>query len=137
MSNEVYLVTRGEYSDYSICAIFSDKKLAEKYIELFKGNSEEELEEELRIETYKVNPYQYELKADYKPYFVRMTKEGNCIEIKIQDLSYAFESKDEDLDFGFDIHKNMYLSSFAKDEKDAIKIANEKRLQLIAENRWK
>lgn len=127
----VFLVTRGDYSDYRVCAVFTEKALAEKYIDSFKGNSYEEF----RIENYTLNPYQYELKNDYKPFFLRMTKEGNCTEINVKDSSYGFE--DEDIDVGFDIHKNMYISIFAKDETHAIKIANEKRVQLIAENRWK
>ena len=127
----VFLVTRGDYSDYRVCAVFTEKPLAEKYIDSFKGNSYEAF----RIENYTLNPYHYELKNDYKPFFLRMTKEGNCTEINVKDSSYGFE--DEDVDFGFDVNKNMYISIFAKDETHAIKIANEKRVQLIAENRWK
>jgi len=127
----VFLVTRGDYSDYRVCAVFTEKALAEKYIDSFKGNSYEQF----RIENYTLNPYQYELKNDYKPFFLRMTKEGNCTEINVKDSSYGFE--DEDIDFGFDVNKNMYISIFAKDETHAIKVANEKRVQLIAENRWK
>lgn len=97
----------------------------------FKGNSYEEF----RIENYTLNPYQYELKNDYKPFFLRMTKEGNCIEINVKDSFTVL--KIEDINVEFDIHKNMYISIFAKDETHAIKIANEKRVQLIAENRWK
>ena len=126
----VFLVTRGDYSDYRVCAVFTDKKLAQKYIDSF-----EKAYDEFRIENYKLNPFSKELKADYKPYFLRMKKDGTCTEIYLKDSSYGFES--EDLDIGFDIHKDMYLSVFAKDEKHAIKIANEKRVQLIAENRWK
>jgi len=131
MLQAVFLVTRGEYSDYRVCAVFTEKALAEKYIDSFKVNSYEEF----RIENYNLNPYQYELKNDYKPFFLKMTKEGNCIEINVMNSSYGFE--DEDINIGFDIHKNMYISIFAKDETHAIKIANEKRVQLIAENRWK
>lgn len=126
----VFLVTRGYYSDYRVCAVFTDKKLAQKYIDSFEKSYSE-----FRIENYKLNPFSKELKADYKPYFLRMEKDGTCTEIYVKDSSYGFES--EDLDIGFDIHKDMYLSVFAKDEKHAIKIANEKRVQLIAENRWK
>lgn len=126
----VFLVTRGDYSDYRVCAVFTDKKLAQKYIDSFK-----EGRKRFSIENYKLNPFSKELKADYKPYFLRMKKDGTCIEIYIKDSSYGFEGEDNDI--GFDIHKNMHLSVFAKDEKHAIKIANEKRVQLIAENRWK
>ena len=33
MSNKIYIVTSGEYSDYHIDAVFSTKKLAEDYIQ--------------------------------------------------------------------------------------------------------
>ena len=131
MLQAVFLVTRGDYSDYRVCAVFTEKALAEKYIDSFKGNSYDEF----RIEKYTLNPYQYELKHGYKPFFLRMTKDGNCTEINVKDSSFGFE--DEDIDVGIDVNKNMYISIFAKDETHAIKIANEKRVQLIAENRWK
>lgn len=131
MLQAVFLVTRGDYSDYRVCAVFTEKSLAEKYIDSFKVNSYEEF----RIENYQLNPFSFELKNDYKPFFLRMKRDGECTEIYVKDSSYGFE--DEDIDVGFDIHKNMYISIFAKDETHAIKIANEKRVQLIAENRWK
>jgi hypothetical protein len=127
---KVFLVTRGDYSDYRVCAVFSNKKLAQKYIDSFNPRYDE-----FRIEDYELDIYQNELKKDYKPFFLRMTKEGNCTEIKIKDSSYDLEN--ENIHIGFDINKNMYISIFAKDEKHAIKIANEKRAQLIAENNWK
>ena len=127
----VFLVTRGDYSDYRVCAVFTDEELAKKYIDSFQGNSYEEF----RIENYQLNPFSFELKNDYKPFFLRMKRDGECTEIYVKDSSYGFE--DEDIDIGFDIHKNMYISIFAKDETHAIKIANEKRVQLIAQNRWK
>jgi hypothetical protein len=127
---KVFLVTRGDYSDYRVCAVFSDEKLAQKYIDSFNLTYDE-----FKIEDYELDIYQNELRENYKPFFLRMTKEGNCTEIRIQKESYSFE--DGKIDIGFDKDKNMYISIFAKDEKHAIKIANEKRAQLIAENNWK
>jgi len=124
-----FLVTRGYYSDYRVCAVFSEKSLAEKYIKQFKSSI---TFEELRIEKYCLNPYKYELNKDYKPFFLRMTKAGNCTEINVKDSSYGFE--DENIDFGRDVDNNMCISIFAKDEKHAIKIANEKRVQLIQQD---
>ena len=127
---KVFLVTRGDYSDYRVCAVFSDEKLAQKYIDSFNLTYDE-----FKIEEYELDIYKNELRENYKPFFLRMTKEGNCTEIRIQKESYSFE--DGKIDIGFDKDKNMYISIFAKDEKHAIKIANEKRAQLIAENNWK
>ena len=33
MSQEVFLVTRGDYSEYRVCAVFSEKALAKKYVD--------------------------------------------------------------------------------------------------------
>ena len=63
-----------------------------------------------------------------------MTKEGSCIEIRAADSYYGFE--DGAPCTGFDIKGDMFMTVFAKDEKHAIKIANEKRAMLIAEDCW-
>ena len=126
---EIYIVTSGEYSDYDICAAFTDKELAEKYAKTFNNRYDEH-----RVETYPLNIFSKELKEGYKPYFLRMTKEGVCTEIEIKDNSYGFDS--ENLQYGFDIQMNLHISIMAKDEQHAIKIANEKRVQLIANNKW-
>lgn len=124
----IYLVTRGDYSDYEVTAVFTEKKLAEKYINSFKKSNYDEF----RIEVYILNPHEEQLKKDYKPYFVRMAKDGKVKDIYIQESHYNLDN----LNIKFDINNNMYISIFAKDEKHAVKIANEKRGQLIALNRW-
>ncbi len=123
----IYVATQGSYSDYRICAVFTDKALAEKYKNSLPDNWEGP-----RIEEYIANPHSKELNKNHKPYFLRMKKDGECVEIRIADSSYGFDGNN----MGFDVRNNMYLNIFARDEKHAIKIANEKRAQLIAENKW-
>ena len=125
----VYLVTRGDYSDYSVVAVFTEKKLAEKYIDSFKKSQYSEF----RIEVYTLNPHEEQLKKDYKPYIVRMAKNGYVIQIDILESHYNLDNPN----IKFDVNNYMVLYLFAKDKKHAIKIANEKRGQLIALNRWK
>ena len=127
---EVYVVTAGEYSDYSVCAIFTEKKLAQKYIDSFK---EERYNDFNKIEVYSLNPYEQELKEGYSPYFVRMDKEGNVEECYISNSYYSFTDK---ISYGFDIKNNLYYAVFAKSAEHAIKIVNEKRVQLIATDSW-
>jgi len=131
METKIYLVTRGKYSDYRVSAVFNEKELAEKYINSFKVDGFVDF----RIEEYNLNPFSKELKKGYNPYFLRMKKNGECIEIYIKDSDYCFE--DGEIKIKFDIEKNIYFNVFAKNENHAIKIANEKRLQLIVLNRWK
>lgn len=126
----VFLVTHGDYAEYSVCAVFTEKTLAEKYVNSFRETHFGKLE----IEECTLNPYQHELKKGYKPFFVRMTKGGDCIEVYIENTTVGF--KKGGVNVGFDYFGNIYINTFAKDEAHAIKIANEKRVQLITENGW-
>jgi len=128
--NEVYVVTSGSYSDYRICAVFTDKNLAQKYIDSFKTRVYSDFNE---IETYSLNPFNFELQNGYRPYFVRMDRDGNSTECKISDSDYGFVEVKQ---HGFDVKGNMYIHVFAKDTEHALKITNEKRVQLIANNEW-
>jgi hypothetical protein len=126
--NNVYIVTSGEYSAYCISAVFSEKELAQKYIDSF----EKPKWDSYFIEEYDLNPYAKEIKKGYLPYFVKMSKNGDCIDVRI--------NKTDGLEYNellLDSNNNVRFSLFAKDEKHAIKIANEKRIQLIVNNVWK
>ena len=56
--NNVYIVTSGEYSAYCISAVFSDKELAQKYIDSF----EKPKWDSYSIEEYELNPHAKEIK---------------------------------------------------------------------------
>ena len=123
----IYVVTSGEYSDYGIDSMFDSKELAQSYIDSFKTNSYNEM----RIEEFELNPFKNQIKKGCLPYFVRMSKNGACTEIHTKSSSYGFGNEPS-----FDVQKNMYHHVFAKDEKHAIKIVNEIRVQYIALNKW-
>lgn len=120
-----YVCTEGTYSDYHICGVFDDKELAEKFCQCFG----------CEIEEWSLNPFAVELKKGYWPYFVRMTKEGEVLEVGKRPLSYGL-NRDVYGELGFDISKHMYLFCMAKSDKHAVKIANEHRVSLIASNQW-
>lgn len=123
---KIYVVTADEYSGYHIKAVFDEKELAEKYIKMLGGDPDD-----IRIEEYPINPNKHELTNGYKPFFLKMTRDGKAFEVN-KDLEYYFNCGNIEIDF----QGNMRISMFAKDEKHAIKIANEKRLQVIAGNHW-
>lgn len=123
---KIYAVTSGTYSDYRIDAMFSSKENAQNFINAF-----EKRYDEFRIEEYQLDAV---IPINKKAYFVRMDKLGNVKEIYISDSAYLF-SKNVNISFTFDnTIMNCYV--FAKDEKHAIKIANEKRVFILAENKW-
>lgn len=139
---KVYIVTIGEYSDYKILAIFSTKERAGEYIRLFveKGNWAGKGE----IEEYPVDQWKdfANIKKDKVGYLVIMTKEGKMVNVY---KNYVYDNLKE---FKNHINKkysfqkmgkykgSLHILVLAKNEQHAIKIANEKRVQLIANNLW-
>lgn len=58
----VYVITKGEYSDYMICDVTLDKEQAE----LLKANYSDEWDEAC-IEEYDTDRYKIEVSSDFKP----------------------------------------------------------------------
>lgn len=123
----LYVVTAGEYSSYGIRAIFDSEEKAKEYVaELGTGD----------IELYGLNK-----EASGQRYSIEMDLNGNVVSCK------AVSLKDGDTIHGY-IHRPLgfkklrqpwerehpcfICSVLAKDEKHAIKIANEMRIEAIA-----
>lgn len=124
MSNKtIYIVTEGEYSDYRICAVFDNKELAQKYIKATTSNSR--WSDEKEIEEWPLN----ELKKGYKFFAVNMGKNGNSTVEEANCIWGPRFFKQYNEEF-------LKMNVMAKDEKHAIKIVNEKRVQLIANDMW-
>lgn len=124
----IFIVTSGSYSNYGINAVFTEKKYAEEYVKIFNIlNSYDEL----RIEEYEANPHQEEIKKGRYPFWVQMSKDGEKLSVKISDI----HGKDKRISYTYDkSHINIYC--YAEDKLHAIKIANEKRIELIAMDLW-
>ena len=126
----IYVVTSGSYSDYGINAVFDDEQLAKDFIAMFKKGSYIDMQ----IEEWELNPEEENIRAKRKLYFLRMNKEGIASDISIEGSSFSIDYINT---IQFDNKKNLMVRCFADDEKHAIKIANEKRVQVIANNKWK
>lgn len=120
-----YVVTSGEYSDYSIRGVFDNRELAEKFVALLTD------EDSPTIEEWPVNPSARQLRAGYSIFFVRMDREGKAMEARQEGSAYGINGRP-----GFDINGCMFVTVMAKDAKHAVKITNEKRAGLIARNEW-
>ena len=119
---KIYVVTDGDYSDYMIHGVFSTLEKAE----IFKKYSKLDY-----IEVYELDDMQgIELNGYFK-YDVYMDVDGNS-EIELPDQR---ESIDRDIK-PYGDGKRMVFEVKAKNEKHAVKIANEKRVQLIANGEW-
>jgi len=113
----VYLVTRGEYSDYRISAVFSTRALAEALARLIPDAND--------VGEYPLDP---PLPAKHPRWRVWMDREGNNAETKRVSWNSDFLPKVVKGTF------NCYVNG--EDETQAIKAANEKRAQFIAAGRW-
>lgn len=146
-SNSVFIVSWGEYSDYHICAVFDSRKMAELYVEATKTENEEP-----QIEEHPLNPDKKYLKEGYRFFFVRMDKDGCNANADSAGDSFSvindphFYSKYEMINeehptMRCKYKKQLFFDNFgitvsAKDKQHAIKIANEKRIQLLAMDKW-
>jgi len=121
---KVYLVTDGDYSDFSIEAIFSTKELAIAFQKRFRYDSVGEWEVDSLVDLHKGLTY----------YSVFMKKDGMTEEVeehcgKRGDVSYNYQ-------YSNDIVYALHASVWAKDKKHAVKILNEKRSIILANNAW-
>ena len=122
MDKKVYVVTQGDYSSYRIKGVYTSRYKARKVLKLHG--------EDARIETYKLNDMGKYPQNMY-PWRVRMDKHGDVQSVNNGSCEYfkekhSFESNDEILS----------VNVWAKNQKHAVKIVNEQRVQLIAENQW-
>ena len=130
IQKEIYLITAGEYSDYHIIAVFDNYRLAKNFVDSFKKDGYSC--DHPRIETWRLNPYKDQLDTKRKPFFVTIDKHGDTTRCE-KDVSYDGFG-DNGISFTFD--KKINVHCFAKDKQHAIKIANEKRTQILAINQW-
>ena len=121
---KVFIVSSGSYSDYHILGIYSTREKAEHAKKLYA--SDNEIEEFNLDEIPNVPPGLF-------LYGVHMNKNGDVKEAKI---TYAADEYLEWHPFSGYGEPVVCFNVFAEDEAHAIKIANEKRIQLIAENIW-
>lgn len=148
---KIYVVTSGEYSSYGISAVFDNREQAEKLAGRGGHNTE--------IEEYDLNPEYVDYKAQgYSQYYLLMLADGTILRLwQGQDDLYTEPSYVSEYGSSARLISNSWLKfrgvsipptlsvkgihldvkMIAKSEEQIIKVANEKRIQLLAENRWK
>ena len=120
----VYVITKGDYSDYHICAVATDKKKAEI---LKKAFDDKDGWGEARIETYETDQFLTEIESGLNLYRCTMKDSDLSVSVWMTDLDYTRSS-----DFKVRKHKERFNTStyavyvWAKDEDHACKIAADK-----------
>jgi hypothetical protein len=126
---KVYVVTSGEYSDYGITAIFSTNEKAEAFMtEQIKFSTDM-----LSRDNYNIEVWEIDLpKESWIVTNVRMDKEGNTKDTWMEENGANGE-------MGFqtwDSEGNLVWGVVTTDKIRAVKVTNEKRVQLITNNLW-
>lgn len=123
---KVYIVTSGVYSDYGIEAVFSSVEKAQAFIDKGKKKGEYGSEyNDAHIEEYELDRPE----EDWCTITVRMGKDGDVKE-------WYFNYNGESGFLCFDINKNLVWGVKTDDETRAIKVVNEKRIQILAQDLW-
>lgn len=135
---EVYLVTKGSYSDYSVYGVFEDKAIAEEYAAQISD----------RWDSAHVSPHpvydisNLEAPIGFRGYNILMDRDGNS-EVNIDpvvcnddtDNGYAEFDRNKTGNYELTGQYHFYVLT-DKGEQGAVKIANERRIRMIAENKW-
>lgn len=130
--NKVFVVTSGTYSDYSIDSIFTTIELAQSFIDIFKDEWNT-----MEIEEWDLDPNKNHLNQKRKPYFLSINKNGDVSDLELSDNAYGFKQDmpQAEISYTRDLEW-MNIRCFADDENHAVKIAGEKRAQILANNSW-
>lgn len=143
---KLWCLTEGQYSDKSIVGIFSSLEKVNEYIEndkrvkinYYKKLFPEETDEELLEHSYNDlnEPFEIELDSviidkDKFPFLVYMKKNGDSTNVYLED-SVSIEKYWVNIRKSSNNNWDVLFYVNAKDKEHAIKIANERRVQLIA-----
>lgn len=137
---QVFAVSSGSYSDYRVNAIFSSKELAQEYMNAVKDSDYNEIEE------YTLDPPTADLiRRGYLVWNVLMLHDGTTERVTrtengLYDVDaprhWIWKRTEAPAYKGKGIPDALQSSVWAKTEKQAVKIANEKRAQMIANGEW-
>lgn len=138
----IYVVEQGSYSDYSVVGVFSSKDNATRIAAAINEGSDYD---EATVEEWPIDPAIKELNQGKKQFYICMDIDGEVEIINEQNLAtYGLTTnltvwkRTEAAAYR---HKNIsdavHGVVWAKNEKGAVKIANEKRGMFIAANKMK
>jgi hypothetical protein len=147
---EIYIVTKGTYSSYSIYGVFEDKDIADEYAAQISDSYDQG-----RVEPHKIKTeVDLLLPKNYKRFRVTMDIEGNVKSdsgwgfrdgVRQEEVANYNKKDLPEVDYvksdfvkGTFISNGLYTFMVDTDmgKEGATKIANERRSQLITENKF-
>lgn len=133
--NHVYLVIQGDYSSISVVGIFTEKETAERLANKLNNDNDEDGKNwnNCSVSKCKLNELKSEVEKGYSFFYLEMDKHGNIKDCRKENEYFYFQYDHSRISFINDI---MDIRLYAKNRKHAIKIANERRRELILLNKW-
>lgn len=125
MSEIVFVVTAGSYSDYRVCGIYSTREKAERAKDVF--NADNDIEEWTLDEMPECPP-------GLVAWRVHIQKDGAAKASRTEAPVHAHWM--ELVPYSTSGNGGCTTEMYAADEKHAIKIANERRIQALALGTW-
>lgn len=138
----IYAVSSGSYSDYHICGVFSTKEKAEAFMAAVEDSDYNEIEE------YELDPSAAELlRRGYSVWRVLMLKDGavekakatgnDRYDIGVAGTCKVWQRSKAPAYRGTGTPDVLDVHCWARTERQAVKMANEKRVEMIATGKWK
>ena len=127
MTNIIYVVTAGQYSEYHIMAVFTSQHVADKYVETVNGGGDVYAE----VEEWEVDVLAPAVRGNLKPYLVQIKVESADVE-KVVHTHWFRWGQEPSVSIASLYPQTMIVRCYAKDEQHAAKIAMEKRAEWLA-----
>lgn len=120
---KLYLVTDGQYSDYRLRCVCSSPEKADHAKKFYAADND--------IEEYELDSLPDHPEGMFW-YSVMMDRDGNARYISIENGKYAHNDKWRPSGD----NETVCFYMWAYDDKHAVKIANERRVMLVASGQW-
>lgn len=140
MSNTVWVVEQGEYSDYRVIGVFSSQANAQLVVDALNsvGGSDATVDE------WPLDPAVAALNQGLRPFFVIMVRDGTVERCQPDDISgydlagsvQLWRRTQAPAYRGKGIPDALTAHVWASDETHAIKVTNEHRTRMIATGEW-
>ena len=132
----IWVVEQGEYSDYRVVGVFTSEQNAQTVADAIGCDAS--------VAQWPLDPAVAELNQGHKQFVVHMHRDGKVESCRKWDISSyniagsftIWERSKAPAYRGQGLDDLLQATVWASDKKHAVKITNEKRVQMIASNAW-
>jgi hypothetical protein len=134
---QVWVVEQGSYSDYRVVGVFTSEKNANKIADAINAGDKWE---NATVACWPLNPAVEELNAGMTQWVVWMLRNGDVERADQRDSVSSYDLAGECDLWKRPPHMNkpwcLNATVWATDKQHAIKIVNERRIAMLAANKW-